>query len=225
MCGLFGFVADENKMIDPKILRRVATNTMRRGPHSWGIAWVNPQGKLRMFKQTGRIVDDLGLLVSLAKDARMLIGHCRYATHGSPENNLNNHPHPCDGGWVVHNGQIKHYETIIDRFDLHPITECDSEVVGLMIESRKGTLLERVATTVSECRGGTPFSMMGLWKSKFAVARENDQPLHIGEADGGYYLASLASGLVDDCWNVKKLKEGQVTVFNISQYNKTRIPA
>ena len=66
MCGLFGFVADEDKTIDTQILRRVATNTMKRGPHSWGIAWVNPQGKLRMFKQTGRIVDDLGLLVSLA---------------------------------------------------------------------------------------------------------------------------------------------------------------
>ena len=210
MCGLFGFVADEDKTIDTQILRRVATNTMKRGPHSWGIAWVNPQGKLRMFKQTGRIVDDLGLLVSLAKDARMLIGHCRYATHGNPENNLNNHPHPCDGGWVVHNGQIKQYETIIDDFDLHPMTDCDSEVVGLMIESMKGKLIERVAATTSVCRGSTPFSMMGLWKDRFAVVRENDQPLHIGETDGGYYFASLASGLVDACFSVKKMKEGQV---------------
>ena len=36
--------------------------------------------------------------------AVVLIGHCRYATHGTPLDNRNNHPHVAGGGYYVIRG-------------------------------------------------------------------------------------------------------------------------
>jgi len=194
MCGIFGFVAKDNGPLNLGVLERVARVTQSRGPHSWGLAWVDLQDRMRMYKQTGKISDALGLL-AMARDAKMLIGHCRYATHGAPENNLNNHPHPSDGGWIVHNGVIGHYRHLIDQHNLHPVTECDSEVVGLLIENLRGSRLERCVQAVSLARGRSPFAFMGLWADRLIVARANGQPLHCGETKRGFYFASLAKGL------------------------------
>ena len=105
MCGVFGFVSRNQGRVDLQVLRRVAQATERRGPHAFGFAWIDRRGRLKCYKQTGRVGDHLGLL-GMAADARMLIGHCRFATQGSPADNINNHPHPADGGWLVHNGQV-----------------------------------------------------------------------------------------------------------------------
>jgi glucosamine 6-phosphate synthetase-like amidotransferase/phosphosugar isomerase protein len=143
MCGVFGFVAkDDEKTIDLPTLKRIAVDTESRGPHAWGMAWIDSRGRLNCFKQTGRVSQALGLL-AMARDARALIGHCRFATQGDPANNLNNHPFAADGGWIVHNGIIRGYEQLVADFDLHPVTECDSEALALLIEKLDGSLLER----------------------------------------------------------------------------------
>ena len=38
--------------------------------------------------------------------AAVVVGHCRYATHGSPRDNRNNHPHPAGSGQLMHNGVV-----------------------------------------------------------------------------------------------------------------------
>jgi glucosamine 6-phosphate synthetase-like amidotransferase/phosphosugar isomerase protein len=209
MCGVFGFVSKGESRPTPEHLRDIAKNTMLRGPHAWGMAWVDYDGRLHSYKQTGRIVDALGLL-AMAKDAYMMIGHCRYATHGDPENNLNNHPHAADGGWIVHNGQIHHYRQLLERHNLYPVTDCDSEVIALLIERLDGTITDRVTAAVELCRGTSPFSMLGLWKDRMVVARCNEQPLHIGETDDAYYIASLPGALPGE---ISRVKNDQVFTF------------
>jgi glucosamine 6-phosphate synthetase-like amidotransferase/phosphosugar isomerase protein len=130
-----------------EILGRIAEVTERRGPHAFGFAWIDRRGRMKCYKQTGRISDHLGLL-RMAADAIMVIGHCRFATQGSPADNINNHPHPVDGGWLVHNGQIHDYQRLVDFFDLYPVSACDSEVLGLLVEQQKGTLFERCQAAV-----------------------------------------------------------------------------
>lgn len=196
MCGVFGFVAKGESAMSMSVIRRIAEVTERRGPHAWGLAWINRAGRLCMFKQTGRVSNALGML-SMARDATALVGHTRFATQGTPANNLNNHPHPCDGGWIVHNGRIPDYRWIIDRYRLHPVTDCDSEVLALLVEQLAGSLVERCADAAT-IAGSRKLVMLGLWKPGRVVAVRAGNPLHVGETRGGYYLASLAEGLPGD---------------------------
>ena len=193
MCGIFGYVAKNGAPFKLEALREIAKVTETRGPHAFGFAWIDGRGRLRMFKQSGRISRSIDAL-SIAADARLLIGHCRYATHGSPENNLNNHPHPCDGGWLVHNGVVSNSKYLNDEYMLHPVTECDSETLALLIEEMNGHLTDRMLATASLAQGA--LAMMGLWRSpQRLVAVRNGNPLHISETNGGYYLASLGNGM------------------------------
>lgn len=209
MCGIFGYVAKNDRAVDLSALRRIAAVTMTRGPHAWGMAWVDAAGKMRTYKQQGRIIDALGLL-AMAKDARLLIGHCRYATHGDPRDNTNNHPHDGGDAWVVHNGVIGHYEEIAERHSLPLHTECDSEVLGAMLRKFTGKPIARAKRACVEAMGYSPFATMMLWPDRLIAARANGQPLHVGETRDAYYLASLGFGLPG---KVSELAEAEIVEY------------
>jgi glucosamine 6-phosphate synthetase-like amidotransferase/phosphosugar isomerase protein len=215
MCSVFGFVGRDGGRLDVERLARLAEVTERRGPHAFGFAWIDRRGRLKCYKQTGRITDHLGLLM-MASDARMLIGHCRWATQDDPADNINNHPHPADGGWIVHNGQVRDYRRLVDAFDLYPVSACDSEVLGLLVERAKGSILDRcraAVEAVSSCREqgslfdrAQPLVLLGLWpRPDRLVAVRRGNPLHYGRTEQGYYLASLADGLPGQ---VRPLQDG-----------------
>jgi hypothetical protein len=194
MCGTFGFVSFNGKGPSIKRLEAIARVTQRRGPHAFGFAWVDSKGRIKSFKATGKISDQLGLL-SLAHDAQFLIGHCRYATHGAPENNLNNHPHPVDGGWFVHNGIISDHREIVKDHNLHPVTDCDSETLGLLIESGEGHLKTRCIEAV-QYASGSPLVFLGLWsRPGRLIALRSGNPLSLGICKGRVYIASLQEQL------------------------------
>ena len=211
MCGVFGFIARRGEQLNLKKLERIAVNTELRGKHAFGFAWVDAHGRLHSFKQTGRISDNLAIL-SLAADARMLIGHCRLATHGNPEVNGNNHPHPVDGGWLVHNGIMHNYETLVQKYDLWPVSDCDSEVLGLMIEQERGDLLGRCRKALGKSLDAmsADFAMLALWArpARMLIARRGN-PVHWSEDAEGYYVASLPDALRKPV----ALKDGTVGVF------------
>jgi glucosamine 6-phosphate synthetase-like amidotransferase/phosphosugar isomerase protein len=195
MCGVFGYVSSNGEAPDLGRLMEIAAVTERRGPHAFGFAWIDRAGRLKSFKKTGRITQHLGVL-SMARDAVMFIGHCRYATQGDPANNLNNHPHPADGGWIVHNGVVGHYEQLVERYGLATVTDCDSEVLALLIEGSEGRLVQRCAGAVRVVRPGGPVVLLGLWpRPRRMIAARNGNPLSLGIAREGRYLASLPHGL------------------------------
>lgn len=196
MCGVFGFISVDGSGPDPATLKRLAFSTQRRGLHAHGLAWVDATGRLRRYKAPGPIGRNLGCLTRVAR-ARMLIGHCRYSTSGPAADNGNNHPHSCDGGWIVHNGTIHNAERLAFEWDLPVTTDCDSEVLGLLIEEQDGTLLDRVATAAELLEG--PAVMLGLWTrpARMAIVRRG-KPLHIDVDDSGnVYFASLPDCLTD----------------------------
>lgn len=207
MCGVFGYIGIDRKGPNMECLAKIAKVTNRRGPHAWGMAWLDSKGRLKMYKQTGRIVDSLGLL-AMARDAQILIGHCRYATHGSPENNLNNHPHPVDGGWFVHNGVVSNHEVLNERYGLHPVTHCDSETLGLLIErSEEKSLIKRCIVTAQQV--SSPLVMLALWRDRM-IALRSGNPLSAGMTEDAVYLGSLSDELPGE---VHTIKDGQSFEF------------
>ena len=111
--------------------------------------------------------------LSILRDARAAICHCRWVTNGSALHNINNHPHPSDGGWIVHNGTIHNHRFLVSSHGLAPSSECDSEVAGLLIEELTGTIRDRVRKTVNLCDG--PLALVGLWPrpQRMVIARDS----------------------------------------------------
>ncbi|MBC7077633.1 MAG: hypothetical protein H5T92_04920, partial [Synergistales bacterium] len=185
---------------DLACLRQIAIETETRGRHAFGLAWVDAGGVLRAFKRPGAAtacLDDL----EACRHAEAVIGHCRWATHGNPQDNRNNHPHPAGRGWLVHNGVVRNYRQLIRRYGLRPKTDCDSEVLGLLMMRRAGPLLVRAAWAVAQTEG--PLALLGLWHKplRLLVVRRGN-PLCFSETPGGFYFASLPAGLPGKVFSV-----------------------
>jgi len=192
MCGLFGFVGlapDVGKLIQ---IAEATANA--RGRDAWGVAWVDWRGRLRHHKAAGQL--DRRALADAA-DAVALIGHCRLATHGDPRANENNHPHACDGGWLVHNGMLRqHWSTAIEH-GLRLTTECDSELLARLIEvAEADDRCEQVSWAIETALGdsGMPCAVMALWRDQLVIARAGN-PLARSKQREGTYIASLAEYL------------------------------
>lgn len=210
MCGVFGFIGRGERRPNLARLRDIARVTQRRGGHAFGFAWIDGRGRLRAFKQTGRIGDHLGTL-AMAADATMLIGHCRYATQGDPADNLNNHPHASDGGWIVHNGMIPQHRELMKAYGMSPVTDCDSELLALLIEESCGDLPARFEAAVRGIDRAAPTVVVGLWpRPARMVLLRRGNPLHAGRAAEGLYFGSLADELPG---RVGAVADGTVVMF------------
>lgn len=193
MCGIFGYISRSGKGPDIDRLRRLALVTQTRGPHAFGLAWLTADGTIGTFKWPGPASEHLAEL-ERCRGAVAMVGHCRWATHGDPADNRNNHPHPAGTGWLVHNGVVVNYRQLLRRHHLYARSQCDSEVLGLLIARRPGSIVQRSAWAVAQAEG--TMALMGLWSrpARLLVARRG-RPLHFGQAKEGCYLASLAPGL------------------------------
>ncbi len=193
MCGIFGFVTRQGEGPEIARLRRLALVTQTRGEHAFGLAWLNAEGRIETFKRPGPAQAHIEEL-DRCRDALIVIGHCRYATHGSPADNRNNHPHPVGTGQFVHNGVVHNHEDLIERYGLRPKTQCDSEVLGLLMNRCPGTANERAAWAANQALGD--LAMLAVWRkpARLLVARRG-RPLHFGQGRDGYYFASLPDGL------------------------------
>jgi glucosamine 6-phosphate synthetase-like amidotransferase/phosphosugar isomerase protein len=193
MCGSFGFITRDGHGPELARLRRLALITQTRGEHAFGLAWVEADGPIQTFKQPGPAKDHLDAL-ERCRNAVVVIGHCRLATHGSPTDNRNNHPHRAGSGYLVHNGVVFNHQELARRYGLSPQSECDSEVLGLLMTRCPGGLLQRSTWAASQTWGD--LAVLGIWRNpaRLLIARRG-RPLHFGEGRTGYCFASLPEGL------------------------------
>jgi glucosamine--fructose-6-phosphate aminotransferase (isomerizing) len=196
MCGIFGFITKDGRGPDVPRLKCIAAATEQRGRHAFGLAWVSRDGRLNTLKCPGPATSNLRDLDACA-DALLVIGHCRHATHGSPADNRNNHPHRAGRGWLVHNGVVHNYRELADAHRLARATECDSEVLGSLIARFSGSLLARAARTAAAAQ--YPLAFLGAWRNpaRLLLVR-NGNPLHIGATPRACYFGSLPIGLPGD---------------------------
>ena len=193
MCGVFGFITKDGSGPNLDRLKLIAIQTQRRGHHAFGLAWIGGDGAIHTYKRPGPATANLGDL-DACRGAAVVIGHCRWATHGNPQDNRNNHPHPAGRGFFVHNGVVANYSTLVRRFQLQQTTHCDSEVLGLMMAKFSGVLGRRAARMAGLVEGS--LTVLGLWRNptRLLVVRRGN-PLCFGETKGGFYFASLPEEL------------------------------
>ncbi len=89
MCGIVGYIGCKDAFpILIKGLRRLEY----RGYDSAGVALVNTDGKLNVYKAKGKVDDLVSYCEDKDKTGNIGIAHTRWATHGEPSV-TNAHPH------------------------------------------------------------------------------------------------------------------------------------
>jgi hypothetical protein len=129
MCGLVGAIGQK---IDFEIIRDLFLATEPRGKEATGF-WTPHTGIIKAPLGAEEFLKDKEHVEKLTKgieEANILLGHCRYATHGKPEFNYNNHPHESENWLIVHNGVV----TIKDFDDYEYTSDTDTENILAYIE-------------------------------------------------------------------------------------------
>ncbi len=213
MCGIVGFVGQAGA-IDAVI---AGLHTLEyRGYDSAGIAWVEGE-ELTVLRTPGRVAE-LEAKLPAARVAATVIGHTRWATHGSPlEKNAHPHTDPAGRIGVVHNGIIDNFAEL--RAELEKAggvfsSDTDSEVIAhLIARAYAGDLVAAVEATLPQLDGTFALGVVAADQPGLIVGARRGSPLAAGQATGATLLASDAVPLLPHTREVVFLEDGQVVVL------------
>ena len=104
-----------------------------------------------------------------------LIAHCRLATTGPAEQNINNHPHGSNGDeyFMVHNGHIRNWQMIARRQELKMTSQCDSEVIIRLAEQVKHPAVG-LTRALAICDGSMAVVLQDIYRSGVLWLVRND---------------------------------------------------
>lgn len=196
MCGIVGGKGEIGlrDMIDT--LERLEY----RGYDSCGVGF--KIGSRMDIKKSVGYVENLRESISNDINVDIVIGHTRWATHGSVSEN-NTHPHVSDDGCfaIVHNGIIENYRDLKDKYldGVRFRGETDSEVIAqLLSKNYCGNVWEAFKATVGMLRGTFAIVMMNTYDNVIYFARRSS-PLVLGKKGGNYYVSSDVNVFDNKC--------------------------
>jgi hypothetical protein len=129
MCGIVGAVGKE---LNAEWLVNLFVATAPRGKEATGF-WTPTTGTIKAPQLANNFFEDKKIMKKFkkgVKESHVLLGHVRYATHGKPEFNYNNHPMESENWVIVHNGVV----FIKDFDDYEYQTDTDTENILAYIE-------------------------------------------------------------------------------------------
>lgn len=213
MCGIVGYVG-------PRSVKDVVLNGLRkleyRGYDSAGIA-VLDDGKVKIVKAVGRLVNLEGKLESHPVAGRVGIGHTRWATHGRPSDD-NAHPHSdCSGRFaIVHNGIIENYLALREELVAKGhqfVSETDTEVVAHLIEDVfNGSILDTMVTIGKRIRGAYALVVISKDDPDTIIVMRKASPVIVGLGNGENFVASGIPALLEYTRDVIVLDDGEMAV-------------
>ena len=162
MCGIVGYIGKKEAYpILIKGLRRLEY----RGYDSAGVALINNEGNLNVYKTKGK-VDNLTEYCS-DKDISGCVGiaHTRWATHGEPSSR-NAHPHYSQSHnlAIIHNGIIENYADIKQKLIEKGVTfqsDTDTEVLVQLVEY---VMLKKARPQPDYCSPQAESAGGGYWR-------------------------------------------------------------
>ena len=197
MCGIVGY----NGSLDAKeILLKGLEKLEYRGYDSAGIAVRNDEG-ITIFKEKGRIAD-LRKAVDGDVEARIGIGHTRWATHGVP-NKVNAHPHQSESGrfTLVHNGVIENYHLLKKAYlkGTQVQSDTDTEVIVQLVDlfSQEGlSTVEAFRKTLGLVHGSYALALLDKEDAETIYVAKNKSPLLVGVGEEFNVVASDAMAML-----------------------------
>ncbi len=201
MCGIIGYVGDKDAQ---PILLNGLKRLEYRGYDSCGMAaYLDSKKTLSVRKLPGKIKLLESLLKKRPLGGNIGIGHCRWATHGAP-NQVNAHPHmDCKGEIaIVHNGIIENYVQLKSELIKkgHKFKgQTDTEVIVHLIESfcRNATLEEAVRKALNKLQGSFAIGLISKKEPGKLIGARMGSPLVVGVGEEENFLASDMPALLD----------------------------
>lgn len=136
ICRIFGisYGGDPEELSTSEIAQILFPSLVGGGPHAWGWMSYNDDTKaITSDKYPGRADTKVADAIQeelIDNGCSWLVGHVRFATHGSPEDNRNNHPLVHGHIIGVHNGVLRNHDDILSKTGREdPKTQVDSEAI------------------------------------------------------------------------------------------------
>lgn len=197
MCGIIGIIGNTEESFE--MLKRNET----RGGHAWGIAYNSP---FMVYRSPGKVP---AVKPDWWPKTSIMIGHTRFATHGKPEINDNNHPHFSKNFCIVHNGVIG---------NTHPQqrTECDSEAILKMIIERnpqtKEQTIKAIKKIVKKINGSWRIALMNNNTPNMIYVFNDYEPVYWGMGAGSMMFASEEKDLPKNVVRFKAVSNALYTI-------------
>lgn len=202
MCGIVGYVGKRDAY---QVLIKGLHRLEYRGYDSAGVALINPQGELNIYKAKGKVSDLERYVSSHDTSGTIGIAHTRWATHGEP-NQQNAHPHYSESESIalIHNGIIENYAVLRESLRQHGYSfrsETDTEVLVQLIEYTKlkteTDLQTAVQLALNQVVGAYAIAVLDKQNPDVIIAARKSSPLVVGIGRDEYFLASDATPIVE----------------------------
>lgn len=214
MCGIVGYLGPKKAV---SILMKGLSQLEYRGYDSSGIAVVE-DGKLRVEKCKGRLINLSEKIKDYDLNATIAIGHTRWATHGEPSD-INSHPHTNKDGSiaVVHNGIIENYIVLKQWLTSEGYTfvsDTDTEVIPHIIDYYyEGNLEDAVIKATQKMQGSYALGVISENEPDKIVAVRKDSPLIVGVGENEGFIASDIPAVLNHTRDVYLLEDNEYVVI------------
>ena len=218
MCGIVGYIG--KRQVFP-ILIKGLKRLEYRGYDSAGVAMINDNGDLSVYKTKGKVAD----LEQFCEDKNITgtvgIAHTRWATHGEPSS-VNAHPHYSESKniAIIHNGIIENYADLKKKLVADGVkfrSDTDTEVIVQLIEyiqTRKNVdLLTAVRLALTQLIGAYAIAVLDKRDKDQIIAARKQSPLVIGIGEDEFFLGSDATPIIEYTDKVVYLDDDNIAVI------------
>jgi glutamine---fructose-6-phosphate transaminase (isomerizing) len=215
MCGIVGYVGRRpGKPIILDGLRRLEY----RGYDSAGVALIE-SGGIETVRAVGNLDALFAAVGENGSEARVGLGHTRWATHGRPSEE-NAHPHTdCSGRIsIVVNGIVENYKELRDQLAKRGhvfSSETDAEVVVHLIEEHIADgLTAAVRSAVGSLQGHYAFCAISADEPDIVVGTRSECPLVVGVGEDEMFFASAIPAFLAHTSKIVVLEDGDVVTLH-----------
>jgi glucosamine--fructose-6-phosphate aminotransferase (isomerizing) len=222
MCGIVGYIG--TKEVFP-ILIKGLRRLEYRGYDSAGVALVNDDGALNVYKTKGKVDNLVEYCGDKNVSGTVGIAHTRWATHGEPSSR-NAHPHYSSSKnlAIIHNGIIENYADLKAKLQAKGVkfeSDTDTEVLVQLIEyiqqQKQLDLLTAVQVALYQVIGAYAIAVVDKRDPDQIIAARKQSPLVVGIGENEFFLGSDASPIVEYTDKVVYLEDGNIAVLRRGQ--------
>lgn len=223
MCGIVGYLGKKRQAYP--VLIKGLKRLEYRGYDSSGVALINSNGDLSVYKAKGKVSELEAFCAEKNIEGTVGIAHTRWATHGEPSS-TNAHPHYSESKnlAIIHNGIIENYAEIKKNLKdkgVHFASDTDTEVLVQFVEyvqtKKELDLLTAVQVVLSQVIGAYAIAILDKRHPDTVIAARKQSPLVVGIGDGEFFLGSDASPIIEYTDKVVYLEDENIAVMKLGE--------